>query len=664
DHRPRSHHRPRSAQRRHDPDAVHGRGAAGQLGPPRAADGDGARRLRPLRAGAEARPAGPAVARPRPLPALRGARLDAALQRPAPLGLRPAARGAQEVPPVGLADPGPPRARPRAHHPGRRGHHGPARPGLRQRRRDGHGRGVPAPPLRPGRPGPLHVRDRLRRRPDGGRRLRGRLPRGPARPGPAHLPLRRQRHLPRRPDLAVVLRRGPRQALRGLRLAGPLRGRRERHRGDRGGDRGGQGRHGAADAHPRQVDHRLPLAEQAGLPEGPRRRPRRGRGPCHEGGHGLGSRRALPRARRRLRPLPPGRRARPGGARGVERALRGLPAGRRRPRHRVGRGLVGSQPPAARPRGRAAHHRVVEGQARHPGRGQGGHGGHVALRADDGRRRGGPLRVDQDGVPRRPRGALRARQAGPQRLLGRARARHGRRGERPLRARRDRPPVRLDVPAVRRLHARLHPPQRADPARRGVGLHARLRRARRGRPDPPARRAPRGAAGDPGHRGDPPGRRPRDRRGLARDPRGPRGPRRPRALPPGPGDPRRPLRGRPRRVRPARGRRARHRRHGRGGPHGARRGGPAREGRGPGAGRLHAVVGALRPAGRRLPGLRPARRPQEGLRGGRHLHGLVAVGRRLRGHRPLRRERPRVRGPRAPGHHARERRRAGARPAV
>jgi hypothetical protein len=61
---------------------------------------------------------------------------------------------------------------------------------------------------------------------------------------------------------------------------------------------------------------------------------------------------------------------------------------------------------------------------------QGGHGRHVAVRADDGRRRGRPVRVDQDGVPRRPRGALRARQAGPQRLLGRARARHGRRGER------------------------------------------------------------------------------------------------------------------------------------------------------------------------------------------------------------------------------------------
>jgi transketolase len=104
-------------------------------------------------------------------------------------------------------------------------------------------------------------------------------------------------------------------------------------------DRGGQGGHRAPDAHPRQVDHRLPVPEQAGLAEGPRRGARRGRGPRHQGGHGLGSRRALPRARRRLRPLPPGRRARPRGARGVERALRGLPPGRRRPRRRVGRRL-------------------------------------------------------------------------------------------------------------------------------------------------------------------------------------------------------------------------------------------------------------------------------------------------------------------------------------
>ena len=48
--------------------------------------------------------------------------------------------------------------------------------------------------------------------------------------------------------------------------------------------------------------------------------------------------------------------------------------------------------------------------------------------------------------------------------------------------------------------------------------------ARRGRPDPPAGRAPRRAARDPRPRRAAPGRRARDGRGVARDPRGPRGP--------------------------------------------------------------------------------------------------------------------------------------------
>ncbi len=53
-------------------------------------------------------------------------------------------------------------------------------------------------------------------------------------------------------------------------------------------------------------------------------------------------------------------------------------------------------------------------------------------------------------------------------------------------------------------------------------LDARLDRARRGRPDPPADRAPQRAAGHPGPRRRAPGRRQRDRRRLARHPRAPR----------------------------------------------------------------------------------------------------------------------------------------------
>ena len=99
------------------------------------------------------------------------------------------------LPPVGLADAGPPRGAP---HRGRRGHHRPARPGLRQRRRHGHRRALAARPLRPRAVRPPHLRHLQRRRPDGGHQPRGRLARRPPRPRPARLRLRRQPHHHRR----------------------------------------------------------------------------------------------------------------------------------------------------------------------------------------------------------------------------------------------------------------------------------------------------------------------------------------------------------------------------------------------------------------------------------------------------------------------------------
>ena len=57
--------------------------------------------------------------------------------------------------------------------------------------------------------------------------------------------------------------------------------------------------------------------------------------------------------------------------------------------------------------------------------------------------------------------------------------------------------VRLDVPDLLRLHAARRAALRADAAAVDVGLDARLGRRRRGRPDPPAGRAPHGAARDP-----------------------------------------------------------------------------------------------------------------------------------------------------------------------
>ena len=167
-------------------------------------------------------------------------------------------------------------------------------------------------------------------------------------------------------------------------------------------------------------------------------------------------------------------------------------------------------------------------------------------------------RVDEDRVPRRRRRALHARAPRAQRLLRRARARHGRRRQRHGRPRRHRAPVRLDVPAVRRLHARLDPPVGADRPARRVGLHARLGRAsaRTARPTSRSSTSPR-CARSPGLTVLRPGDAERDRRGLARDPRGPRRPGRARALAPGPARARRrrPGRRRPRRLRAARRRR-------------------------------------------------------------------------------------------------------------
>ena len=77
-------------------------------------------------------------------------------------------------------------------------------------------------------------------------------------------------------------------------------------------------------------------------------------------------------------------------------------------------------------------------------------------------------------------------------------------------------------------------PARRPPAAAGhLRLDARLDRSRRGRPDPPADRAPGRAARHPGPGRRPPGRRQRDRRRVAHDPRPHRPPGRPGPDPPG-----------------------------------------------------------------------------------------------------------------------------------
>ena len=253
----------------------------------------------------------------------------------------------------GSLTPGPPRARPRPRDARRRGHHRAARAGLRQRRRHGDGRALPARALRRRGHGPPHVRDLLRRRPHGGHRLRGRVAGRPARARQARLPLRRQLDLARRPDVAELRLRG-RHASASRPTAGTSRGRRrQRPRRARGGDR----RRHDGDERPTlirvQVDHRL-----ARRPTSRARRKAHGAAlgedevRATKEAHGLGPRRALPRPRRRLRALRPARARREAQAR-VERALRRLARAARGAGRRSGT-RPGAGAAAARPGGRAA----------------------------------------------------------------------------------------------------------------------------------------------------------------------------------------------------------------------------------------------------------------------------------------------------------------------
>ncbi len=146
------------------------------------------------------------------------------------------------------------------------------------------------------------------------------LARRQARARPHGLHVRRQRDLARRADHAELRQRGRHRSLRGLPLARAVRRGRQRPRCAAGRDQGRPGGGGSALPHPGQDRHRLARPEQDGHEQGPRLAARRGRGPRRQGGAGLGSGRALPRARRRLRGIQRGRQGRCR-ARRVDRAL-------------------------------------------------------------------------------------------------------------------------------------------------------------------------------------------------------------------------------------------------------------------------------------------------------------------------------------------------------
>ncbi len=185
---------------RHDPRAVDGRGAEGQLRAPRHGDGARAAGLHALQAlpAAPTRraPTGPTATASSSAPG-HACVLQYSLLHLDRLRAR-RSRTSKQFRQWGSLTPGHPE---RGHTPGIEVTTGPARAGRRQRRRHGDGRALPRRPLQPPRPRdrrPPRVRDLLRRRPDGGDQPGSRLDRRPLRPRQADRLLRRQPHHDRR----------------------------------------------------------------------------------------------------------------------------------------------------------------------------------------------------------------------------------------------------------------------------------------------------------------------------------------------------------------------------------------------------------------------------------------------------------------------------------
>ena len=393
----------------------------------------------------------------------------------------------------GSRTPGPSRARPHARH---RGHDRAARAGLRQRGRHGDGRALPGRALQPPRQAgrrPPRLRDLLRRRHDGGRQPGSRLDRRPLRPRQADRLLRRQPHHDRRHDRDLLRRREPPRAPGGRRLARAagrgLRGRR-RARAPRSRPRARKpsGRRSSRSARtsPTRRPNAVDTAKSHGAPLGEEevRATKQAMGFDPERSFWVDERvyehMSLREPERGAQQewserFASWREAPAGDGRGLGPRLGGAPA------RRLARGAAAASPPARSIATRAAGQKAMAAFAEFAPTMIGGAADLVES-----------TKTVFEGAGEFSRVHARA-----QRAVRHPRARDGRDRQRRRRARRDRQALRLDVPDLLRLHARLGAPVGADGPAGGVGVDARLGRPRRGRPDPPAGRALRGAARDP-----------------------------------------------------------------------------------------------------------------------------------------------------------------------
>ena len=263
--------------------------------------------------------------------------------------------------------------------------------------------------------------------------------------------------------------------------------------------------------HPARVGHRLARPPPAQHLQGPRlgARCRRGRG--DEGDPRLRPGPELRRGRRRARPHPRGEGARCVLARSLGQGLRRVARGQHRPRGPARSARRRDAPGGLRPAG------VPRGQGRGDPQGQRrGHPGDRLLCCPS----------SSAAAPTSPRATTRPSRAAV-RSCPRARS-----CPPPRRSATSSPPtggsctsasastpwaprstacrcrascaLRRHLPGLQRLHARRRAHRRGDADGRHVRLDPRLHRPRRGRPDPPAGRAPLGAARDPGPRRRPP----------------------------------------------------------------------------------------------------------------------------------------------------------------